>query len=286
MNSAATHADVWVLEQELVLLFRQQDQHWIEEMRLPYSEFIGSAIALSSFSLADTAVYLNVFQNTNTAAFWAEQRWAGVAENPLRIIDAPVTAFHQQALTELRGMGKKCRIISATKSAQFNHAVQMARLNQHEFKHLKKFIAANKSSTRELQSSLRLYLGLWTQPSGNYQAIRGVALACTLATFLLMSWHNNQQQPVLDTVRLQQFQHAHQRNSNNTKTVAFGDWLKQLSKFGRSERANLTSLKVSWNEQGEILTIADLERDRKRVPKACTLNNPKQAKCSVGATVQ
>lgn len=106
MNSAATHADVWVLEQELVLLFRQQDQHWIEEMRLPYSEFIGSAIALSSFSLADTAVYLNVFQNTNTAAFWAEQRWAGVAEHPLRIIDAPVTAFHQQALTELRGMGK------------------------------------------------------------------------------------------------------------------------------------------------------------------------------------
>jgi N-acetylneuraminic acid mutarotase len=76
MNLIPMHADVWVIEQEHVFLFRQKNQQWTEELKLPYEEFSGSAVALSSFSLLDTAVYLNVFQQTSTSKFWSENRWA------------------------------------------------------------------------------------------------------------------------------------------------------------------------------------------------------------------
>ncbi|MDP3270895.1 hypothetical protein [Limnobacter sp.] len=286
MTTTPMHADVWVIEQGHAILFRQQDQQWAEEQRLPYSEFSGSAIALSSFSLPDTLVYLNVFQNKIATSPWAEHRWAGIAEDPPRIIESPATAFHQEVLTELRSMGQSVRIISSEKSAQFNRAVHMALLNTHEFKHLKNFLNSNKSGISQFRSSFQLYLGLWVKPSGHYQAVRGAAVACVLGTFLLMSWHTNQQQSKLEKANLQHLKNSLGAAPRNAKEAPFAGWLEQIRKFGQDERANLLSLKMSWDEQGEILTTADLARARKRVPKGCSLNNSTQAQCSVGATNQ
>lgn len=280
MTSIPMHADVWVIEQNQAILFRQKDQQWIEEQRLPYSDFSGSAIALSSFSLPDTLVYLNVFQNNVASSLWTEHHWAGIAEDPQRIIETPTTAFHQQVLTELRSMGKNIQVISSQKSAQFNRAVQMALIDTYEFKHLKNFLNSRKSGANQFLSSLCLYLGLWIKPAGYYQAIRGVAVACLLGTFLLMSWHANQQQLKHEKASVQQFKKSLMAQPRNAKPASFENWLDQIRKFGRGERANLLSLKMSWDEQGEILTTADLVRDRKRAPKGCTLNNPTQARCS------
>ncbi len=286
MTTTPMHADVWVIEQGHAILFRQQDQRWVEEQRLPYREFSGSAIALSSFSLPDTRVYLNVFQNKIATPPWAEHRWAGIAEDPPRIIESPATAFHQEALTELRSMGQNVRIISSEKSAQFNRAVHMALLNTHELKHLKYFLSSNKSGVSQFRSSLQLYLGLWVKPSGHYQAVRSAAVACVLGTFLLMSWHTNQQQSKLEKANLQHLKNSLGAAPRNAKEAPFAGWLEQIRKFGQDERANLLSLKISWDEQGEILTTADLSRSLKRVPKCCSLNSSTQAQCSVGATNQ
>lgn len=217
---------------------------------------------------------------------WAEHRWAGIAEDPPRIIESPATAFHQEALTELRSMGQNVRIISSEKSAQFNRAVHMALLNTHEFKHLKYFLSSNKSGVSQFRSSLQLYLGLWVKPSGHYQAVRSAAVACVLGTFLLMSWHTNQQQSKLEKANLQHLKNSLGAAPRNAKEAPFAGWLEQIRKFGQDERANLLSLKISWDEQGEILTTADLSRARKRVPKGCSLNSSTQAQCSVGATNQ
>jgi len=286
MTIAKTHADVWVIEQGHAILFRQQDQQWTEEQRLPYSEFSGSAIALSSFSLPDTLVYLNIFHDKSAISPWAEHHWAGVAEDPPRIIGSAATAFHQQVLTELRSMGKSVRIISSEKSAQFNRAIHMVLLDVHEFKHLKNFLNSNKSGIGQFHSRFQLYLGLWIKPSGCYQAIRGIAIACVLGTFLVMSWHTNQQQSKLEKAQLQHFKNSLSVEPRNAKVASFAGWLEQIRKFGQDERANLLSLKISWDEQGKILTTADLARARKRVPKGCTLNNSTQAECSVGAADQ
>lgn len=280
MKSTPMHADAWVIEQNQAILFRQKDQHWEEEHRLPYDEFSGSAIALSSFSLPDTLVYLNVFQNNVAGSLWTECLWAGLAEDPQRIVETQATAFHQQVLTELRSMGKSVQVISSQKSEQFDRASQMALLNRHEFKHLKHFLNSRKSGAGPFLSSLHLYLGLWVKPTGAYQAIRGVAVGCVLGTFLLMNWHANQQQFKQEKADLQQFKKSLMAQQRNVKAAPFEDWSAQIQKFGRGERANLRSLKMSWDEQGEILTTADLVRDRKRVPKGCTLNNPTQAQCS------
>mgnify|MGYP006140855489 FL=1 len=286
MTSTPMHADVWVIEQNLAILFRQKDQRWIEEQRLSYSEFSGSAIALSSFSLPDTLVYLNVFQNNIADSLWTELHWAGIAEDPQRMIETPATAFHQQVLTELRSMGKSIQVISSQKSEQFNRAIQMALLNTHEFNHLKNFLNSRKSGTGQFLGSLHLYMTLWVKPTGYYQAVRGVAAACVLGTFLLMSWHANQQQLKYEKANLQQFKKSLVAQPRNAKAAPFEDWLEQIRKFGRGERANLLSLKMSWDEQGEILTTANLARDRKRVPKGCTLNNPTQTHCSTEPTNQ
>jgi hypothetical protein len=286
MKALPMHADVWVIDHEHALLFRQQDQQWVEELRLSYDEFNGSAIALSSFSLPDTVVYLNVFENKTEGGMWAEHYWAGIAEDPPRIIQTPARAFHQQALTELRSMGKNVQVICPQKPAQFDRAVPMALLNKHEYKHLKSFINSRKSGNHEFRSSLQLYLGLWLTPPGYYQAIRGVAAACLLGTFLLMSWHANQQQAKQDKANLQQLRNSLTTPASSAKEAPFAVWLEQIRKFGQNERANLLSLKMSWDEQGEILTHATLERDRKRVPKACSLNNATQVQCSIGSSNQ
>lgn len=286
MNLIPMHADVWVIEQEHVFLFRQKSQQWVEEHQLPYDEFSGSAIALSSCSLTDTVVYLNVFQQTSTGKFWSENRWAGIAEDPLRIVDSTATAFHQQVLTELNSMGKTVRVIAAPKPSQFNHGTEMALLDRQELKLLKSFTDASKTGKGHFRSKLLLYFGLWMKPGRNYQAIRAVTLACTVCTVLVMNWHTQQQQAKYEKISLQRFQNSVSAATRDVKAVPFVDWLEQIRKFGQGQRANLVSLKMSWNEQGEILTTADLERDRKRVPRACTLNHSKQAKCSVGAIRQ
>lgn len=282
MNPIPVHADVWVIELEEVFLFRQKNQQWTEELKLPYEEFSGSATALSSFSLPDTAVYLNVFKQTSTERLWPENRWAGIAEDPLRILDATATAFHQKVLTEMSSMGKTVRVIAISKPSQFNHGTSMALLDWQELRQLKRFIDDNKSGTGLFRSRLLLYFSLWMKPSRNYQAIRAVAIVCTVCTFLVMNWHTQQQQAKYEKISVQRFQNSVTAATRDVKSVPFAEWLEQIRKFGQGQRANLVSLKMSWNEKGEIRTTADLERDRKRVPKACALNHSKQAKCSIG----
>jgi hypothetical protein len=286
MKAVPLYADVWVIDQEQALLFRQQDQQWVEELRLSYDEFNGSAIALSSFSLPDTVAYLNVFENKIASGMWAEHHWAGIAEDPPRIIETPANSFHQQVLTELRSMGKTIQVICSQKPAQFHRATPMALLNKHEYKHLKNFMNLRKSGTSQFRSSLQLYLGLWVKPPAYYQAIRAVAAACVLGTFFLMGWNANLQQSKQERANLQHFRNSLTAAPSGIKEAPFAAWLEQIRKFGHSERANLLSLKMSWDEQGQILTNANLERDRKRVPKACTLQNSRQAQCSIGDSSQ
>lgn len=60
MKQISANADVWVIHEENALLFRQREGVWHEEMSVQFDAFLGSATALSSFTLTDTRVYLNV----------------------------------------------------------------------------------------------------------------------------------------------------------------------------------------------------------------------------------
>lgn len=286
MKGEQIHADVWVVEQDQATLLRHRDHEWVVEQRLAYTEFIGSAIALSSFSLADTTVYLNVVQNELPTGMWTGHSWAGITEDPLRIVDAPATALHQHLLTELRSMGKTAHVISVKKPEQFNRGTSMTLLNTQEFKHLKNFMLASKAGGTHIQNSLQLYLGLWLKPSGCYQTIRSVALACMIGTFALMSWQAIDQQSRFEKANEVRLRNSFSAISADSKSAPFDAWILQLRKFGQDKRANVVSLKMSWDERGEIQSTADLERDRKRAPKTCILNRPKQAQCSLGALGQ
>lgn len=286
MKHPTSNADVWVVDQGQVLLMRLRDQDWFEEQRIPFDEFTGSAIALSSFSLPESQVYLNVSRDEKNDRLVSGECWAGVGVDPIRVIQAPVDRLHQRTLVALTTMGATAQVICTSKPTQFSKATPMTLLNSQEFKHLERFISDSKSGSHIFPITLILYAMLWLKPGGQYQRMRLLSVICVLTAFFTMDWHAARHQPQNEIDTLQRFQTVLKTTDTPAIPVPFSDWAVQIRKFGQAERANITSIKVSWNEQALISTKVDLERDRKRVPKACSLINPKQAECSTSGSSQ
>jgi hypothetical protein len=279
MKSISPNADVWFVQDEQVILFRQRDQVWVIDLKLSFQDFLGSAVALSSFTLPDTCVVLNV--GTTHLHSTSEFNWVGLAEDPLRCIYIGETNQTREQLRELKTLGKPVYVVSVEKPEQFTSASPLHWINADELKHFKNWIRDKKNGLNPLHTHLILYYRLWMKPGQRYQIFRCIALLTTLFCLAMTHWHTQQQFNVLSKNLHDQQQRSVMQISHIPIQIPITHWLEQISKFGTNQRANLTALNVYWNADGEIQTIVNLNRERKRVPKGCELTQANRAVCKL-----
>jgi len=281
------HADVWVIHQDQACLLRQDasaSTGWQQEMSMPLEEFLGSAIALSSFTQTDTQVFYNLQSGTAgtdkiSGSHITDKYWLGIKEDPLRLLQARA-GHSQRDIKALHTMGKKVQVISCTDPTQFERATTMMLINPCEKKHLEKWIAACKESGGNYKTHLGLLKNLWIKPEPAYQAVRLVAVCCTFLS-LTIAHHLSefQMRKQLDYFS-QHVQDTLKKGQETSVSTSWPDWGIQLGKFGKDKRANLNAVNIHWNEDGHVYTQATLNKDRKRAPKGCTLETPQRASCS------
>lgn len=287
MTHVNPHADVWLIHQDKACLLRQDPaapSGWQQEMSMPFGEFMGSAIALSSFTQPDTRVFYNLSSNTanhesNRLSYLNEEHWLGIKEDPLRLLQ--VTAGDErQEIKSLQSMGKKAHVISCVDPAQFERATPMILINPREKKHLEKWLAARREGAGKHRANLGLLVNLWSKPEPAYQTLRLVAMCCTFFSLTIAHHMNEVQRSKELDYFAQDVQQALKKGQENSVSTAWTDWGIQLGKFGKDKRANLNAVNIQWNEEGHVYTQATLSKDRKRVPKGCTLETPRSATCS------
>lgn len=290
MKHLNPHADVWVIHQDQACLLQHDPSAptgWQQNMSMPLQEFLGSAIALSSFTQADTRVFYNLTpgnagQDSNAHSHSAEQHWLGIHEDPLRLLQA-VPGRAQQDIKALRSMGKTPEVVSCAEAVQFERATPMMRVSPCEKKHLEKWLAARREGSGMHKTSLGLLKNLWIKADPAYQTLRIVAVCCTVLTLAIahyLSEYQTRRQLDDFAQQVREALKSGQENSANSVSSAWPEWGLQLGKFGREKRANLNAVQIQWNEDGHVHTQANLNRDRKRVPKGCTLETPQRASCS------
>jgi hypothetical protein len=286
MNHVSANADVWVIHEKNVLLFRQHEGLWHEEMNMPFDAFLGSATALSSFTLTDTRVYLNLGTSNRSDEHQSMYRWACIEYDPLRLVEIPELPAHQYQHHALASARKKVTVIATGNPSHFARSTSMFRVNEIESRHLGKWVREQKSGTRKNIATLEILVNLWRKPGAAYQKLRMAALACTVTTALLLQLHSNQQARIREHQTLQRIQHSVKKAQTNTTPLSLDQWSNQISKFGKGNRANLNALNIHWLGDGHINTSVQLHRERKRVPTGCTLESPTHAMCSTAPLEQ
>jgi hypothetical protein len=282
MKPIDIHADVWVVDQGLAWLLRQDSSvpsGWQKEMGMPLDEFIGSAMALSSFTQTETRVFYNLGPGKALATHLTGKHWLGIKDDPLRLLHAAAGA-EQQEIHALQHMGKKVSVIRCADPAQFELGTPMVLINPCEKANLESWVAACQGGSGKKLANAGLLKNLWIKPEPGYQLLRLVAVCCTALT-LAMAHHlhdflNSRQ---LDSLA-KHVQQTLKTRPESTSSPAWKAWSTQLGKFGKEKRANLTAATIHWNEEGQVTTQTVLNKDRKRVPKGCTLENPRRANCS------
>jgi len=280
MKDISANADVWVIHENNALLFQQQEGVWQEKMSLPFDAFLGSAAALSSFTLTDTRVYLNLGASKNSEEHSAMYHWTNIEYDPLRLVEIPELPVHRRQRQSLASMGQTITVISTGKSSHFSRATPMMRVNDNELKHLGKWVTEQKNGAGKRITTLKLLVGLWRKPCTTYQQLRMVALTSTLTTALLMQLHSNQQIKIQEQQTRQHIQQTANKAQTNATPLSLEQWSNQISKFGKGNRANLNALNIHWHGNGHINTTVQLNRERKRVPKGCSLESSTHATCS------
>lgn len=286
MSNFSPNSEVWVIDQTNALLFRQKDQMWNEALRMPFAEFTGSAAALSSFSLPDTRIYLNVSAGTQLADQSADRCWAGVAADPVRLIQTQPDVLHHQIIRALKTSGKKIEVICTDNPRHFSRGTPMKLLDRQELKHLQVFMNTRKSDKASYAAKFQLCCFLWLKPGQHYQWLRSAVVVSMVLSVAFMSYVNQQHLLHQQQSTLQSVQHALDPKRAQTIQPPFGPWAEQIRKFGQDERANISALVVTWNTSGQIHTHAQLKRDRKRVPKACSSLSPSRVECTTSGVRQ
>ena len=279
MSTVSAHSDVWVVHQEHALLYRQQGQIWTLESRIPFTDFLGSAVALASFTLSDTCVYLNVQQDEQIRDSLQTHRWVGIEQDPLRLTQFSQTAQQVKQLRELKTMGKQARAIAISDPAQFPGAARLFLASQHEAEHLKRWVKSRKSGTSSRLATAQLCYCLWAKPGHQHQTIRFVAMVCTALAIATLQWAHNRQLKHYEIQWERSIQQAQHHQATLPTSVSWTQWITQIKKFGQDNRANLRALNIHWSNSGAIHTFAQLDRDRKRAPKDCKLVSSKRAEC-------
>ena len=279
MTTISANSDVWVIHEEQAVLYRQQGQIWMQESRMPFADFHGSAVALASFTLADTCVYLNVKKAEHDGNYSDQSRWIGIEQDPLRMNEFPHTADQAQLLHTLKTMGKQASVIAINDPAQFLRATILFLASPQEVEHLKGWIRSQKNGTSKRLATVQLCCALWAKPGQQQQKLRLVALVCTALAIAAMQWAHTLQIKNHDMQWKKSIQEGLERHVEPTSAVSFEEWIAQLRKFGQGNRANLSTLSIHWSNSGKIYTVAQLDRDRKRVPKGCKLVNSTKAEC-------
>lgn len=279
MTTISANSDVWVIHKEEALLYRQQGQTWALESRMSYADFHGSGVALASFTLADTCVFLNVEKTEYGNNSSDQLRWLGIEQDPLRMNEFPHSADQAQLLRKLRIMGKQPAVIAISDPAQFVRAPKLFLANQQEAEHLKGWVRSQTNGTSKGLATAQLFLSLWAKPGQQQQKLRLVALVCTALAVAAMQWATAQQMRNHDILWKKSIQEGLERQITSTDTVSFESWFTQIKKFGQGNRANLSSLSIHWSNSGKIYSVAQLDRDRKRAPKGCTLVTSNKAEC-------
>lgn len=281
MSQIPPNSEVWVIHGAQATLFRKREQTWEEEMHMPFAEFVGSAAALSSFTLPETRVYLNIGKADEPKQSASDRCWVGIEQDPLRLREVPYNPTHHEQLHDVTSMGKKAVVICTTKAANFERATEMMLLNPKEHQHLKQWLKNHKSEKGAVWCCLRLFAGLWTTPETSYRNLRLVAIACTASAILLMNW-NTQNHLTKQAAQIRQsISDEQSKPTQKTAKVSLTPWSAQINKFGQENRANLQALNIHWDSHGKVHSFAQLERPRKRVPKGCTLVSPVRAECLI-----
>ncbi|WP_334118310.1 hypothetical protein [Limnobacter sp.] len=283
MKRVSANADAWVIHHNHALLFHQHEGVWHEKMRMPFDAFLGSATALSSFTLPETRVYLNLHAAKTTPYIQPPYVWTSVEYDPLRFVEIPEQPVHQHQRQALASMGQQITVVSTENPSNFERATPMLRVNAIESKHLGKWTTEQKKGAGKRIATLRLLLNLWHKPCATYQQLRLVAATCTLTTAMLLQFHSSQQIMALENQTLRHNQHAVKNIKTSGSPLLLEPWSTQINKFGKGDRANLKALSIQWHGDGHVSTTAQLNRERKRAPKGCTLESPTLAVCSTAA---
>lgn len=279
MTTVSANSDVWVIQDDHALLYRQHEKVWVLESRMPFTDFHGSAAALASFTLADTCVYLNIRKSDQFINPADELRWVAIEQSPLRMKEFPHTVEQVQIQHSIKSMGKKINAIAIEDPAKFFNAPTLFLADRQESAHLKTWIKSQKNGVSRHWATVHFYVALWIKPGQQQQKLRLVALVCMALSIAAMNWGIDRQMKNHDFQWQKSIKESLANPTSTTSAVSFEEWATQIKKFGQNNRSNLRELNIYWSSSGNIHTFAQLDRDRKRVPKGCKLLTSMQAEC-------
>ncbi|HEX4916465.1 MAG TPA: hypothetical protein VFV43_01070 [Limnobacter sp.] len=256
----------------------------LSNLRMPFTEFRDSALALASLAQGDTTVTIGLPATPVHHIADKHDHWVGIADHPKRMISTPHLAAHDDWIEACKRMGKTPRMMackSLDETPDFSHA--LVRMSYHECAALLRCMSAE--GPVSIGQQLALHAHWYTRPNPRHRPIRIAILSALFTMGITMLATNHSIRAKSEITLTKMSRHAtsdHTNKQAQQNAVDWQAWVAQLQKFGKDERANLTSLAWTWNTSGEVHTQVTLERPRKRLPKGCALSTPDtlQAVCS------
>lgn len=286
MNPVSANSEVWIIQDGQAILLCKRENIWQQELSTPFEEFLGSATALSSFTLPETSVFLSLDSIDRPEMNGLGRCWVGIEQDPPRLRQVACKPLHLEQITQIQAMGKSAQAIFTSKPENFERATVLKLLEPVEHQHISQWLKTRKSGESASWCNVRLGTALWVKTERSYLHLRMVAITCTALALLAMNVHAQQQlrQQALQTRQLIASEHSKQ--VAKTDSISLSPWATQINKFGQGNRANLQALHIHWNSNGEVYSFAQLDRDRKRAPKGCKLLSAIQAECTSEAQKQ
>ncbi|WP_370263830.1 hypothetical protein [Limnobacter sp.] len=278
-----------------VMLLHRREHNVLAGQRMPFNEFADSALALGSFAHGDTQVLIGLPACTALNAQKAQHHWVGVAQHPDRLLIHPCTPEHIEWIEVCKRMGKTPRVVSASRPEDLrSQPCELVRMAQSEYAVLSE---THRDAHDDLQGNglnakamARLHLGWYLKACPGHQPIRlalAAALLCAVASTMVAAWLAGSASQATQANTVQQLQSGKTHKlgqANDAPPIDWAAWRVQVQKFGKNERANVADLAWTWNNAGEVYSIANLNKPRKRLPKGCEpLSHAAQAVCRTNA---
>lgn len=255
-------------------------------LRMPFSEFADSALALTSFAQQDTVVAIGLTVTTRLGAPPEHDEWVGLADSPKRVLSTPFEPIHTTWIEACQRMGKTPRVIAckSPEEAQRNNACTLIKMSPNE--HRAVLHCLGRDGPIMTMHKLGLHLQWYLRPRPAHRPVR-MALVTALLASGLTAWAaqlfmqaSTDRQLATAARQLASQRHTPQAEQGMAG-VDWPAWLVQIQKLGKDERANARELAWNWRQTGEVVTLVDLDRPRKRLPKGCVfLDSPVQAQCT------
>lgn len=247
---------------------------WSVSVSGRWKDIHGSSDFLLSLALPETEIFCVVhpFASETVRLDHLRQVWLSSTSHSIQV--APYLPWHSDLVKQLSEHGKSIRFVAAQNSIEAPASSAFVQCKTWEALYL---IQSQSETDTPPSLTIKLSRKLIQHDRRFHTALLGLCLTTCFAVWhLLPIWLNYE----VDHAKSGWMNRQQQKSLPSTSP----DWRgahEKLHKFGTDNRANLSSITLRWNRTGEIRTLIELNRPRKRLPKGCIYQQGLKVECPI-----